>query len=146
MVLVDWRDLVRATDGYLAQPGVPAEELDACASLTLDLRKLYEVSDGVLEQDGQRFFLWPLAELTPRNEREWADAEPGRRELVAIGDDGTGARICVPRDGNSGVFLWDPVSAAPHWLANDLGDFWVGWTQRKLTTIVPGSPGTSLSA
>ncbi|MEU8819238.1 SMI1/KNR4 family protein [Actinoplanes sp. NPDC048796] len=146
MVLVDWRDLVRATDGYLAQPGVPAEQLAACESLTHDLRRLYEVTDGFLEQDGQRFFLWPLADLTSRNEREWRDAPPARRELVAIGDDGTGARICVPRDGNPGVFLWDPVSAAPHWLANDLGDFWVGWTQRRLTTIVPVSSGTSPSA
>jgi hypothetical protein len=139
MILVDWCDLLRATDGYQARPGVPGEglatyEKGLTASLTLDVRRLYLASDGVVEQYGERFLLWPLTELIRRNVLEWTDAEPGRDELVALGDDGTGARICVPRDGNAGVFLWDPLTAAPHWLANDLGDFWIGWTTGTITT------------
>jgi SMI1/KNR4 family protein SUKH-1 len=141
MILVDWGSLLGATDDYRAQPGICGDELAAyeqelSASLSFDVRELYLVSDGVFDRNGRRFILWPLLESIRRNTREWFDAEPGRGELVAIGDDGTGGRICVPRDGNSGVFLWDPLVAAPRWLANDLGDFWVGWTTRVITTHV----------
>jgi hypothetical protein len=141
MILVDWRGLLRATDGYQAQPAVSSESLAAyerwlTVHLPLDVKKLYLTSDGVLEQNGQRFVLWPLAESIRRNEREWEAGGSARRELLAIGDDGTGARICVPRDGSSGVFLWDPLTATPHWLANDLGDFWIGWTTRVITTNI----------
>ena len=131
MVLTDWHDLLHVADGYLTRPGAVEDDV---ADLPFQLQRLYLVSDGVYDRHGQWFLLWPLSELLRRNELEWADGDPGRCELLAFGDDGTGAQFCVPRDGGSGVFLWDPLAGSPHWLANDLGDFWAGWTTGAITT------------
>jgi hypothetical protein len=128
MVLVDWPRLLSTADGYETRPGVTEDELAAHAPLPSQLRKLYLVSDGVFNRPGQWFVIWPLAELAGRN-------DPGRPELLAFGDDGTGGQFCVLRDDAPGVFLWDPFLAAPRWLANDLGDFWLGWTTGTITTF-----------
>jgi hypothetical protein len=139
MVLTDWHRLLAKSDGYQTRPPATAEDLARHetllgATLPLQLRKLYLVSDGVFDVRGHWFVIWPLAELPRRNEAEWAVNAPARQELLAFGDDGTGVPFCVPRDGRAGVFIWNPLAAAPNWLANDAGDFWTGWTTGAITT------------
>ncbi|MEV4350283.1 SMI1/KNR4 family protein [Actinoplanes sp. NPDC049596] len=165
MILVDWSRLLTEADGYETRPPVEEDELAAYPELPPQLRKLYLVSDGVFNRYGQWFLVWPLAELAARNELSRAEPaageepsraepaageEPSRAEpaageepaarkkatkLLAFGDDGTGGRFCVLRDAAPGVFLWDPFLATPRWLANDLGDFWLGWTTGTITTF-----------
>ena len=139
MILTDWDGLLAGTDDYQVRPAATEEDLARHAErlhviFPPQLRKLYLVSDGVFDQHGQWFVVWPLSDLPGRNEPEWTAGGAGRRELLAFGDDGTGAHFCVPRDGGPGVFVWNPVAAAPFWLANDVGDFWLGWTTGEITT------------
>jgi hypothetical protein len=138
MILTDWRVLLQGADGYQTRPGATEEllaehEERLGAVFPTGLRKLYQASDGVFDERGRWFVVWPLAELAGRNTKLWA-AGDGQRELLGFGDDGTGAPFCVPRDGGPGVFSWNPVEAAPHWLANDVADFWTGWTTGDITT------------
>ncbi|WP_250030850.1 SMI1/KNR4 family protein [Paractinoplanes maris] len=133
MVLTDWHRLLTTAAGFQLRPGATEEDLalheeQLAAVLPLQLRRLYLISDGVYDERGRWFVIWPLAELPGRNETEWAKDGPRRRELVAFGDDGTGGSFCVPRDGGPEVFLWDTLTTAPLWLANDLGDFWTSRT------------------
>ncbi|MGX6600956.1 SMI1/KNR4 family protein [Micromonosporaceae bacterium Da 78-11] len=139
MVLTDWHALLTAAAGFQAQPGATAAgvallEERLQATLSAQLRKLYLVSDGVYDQRGQWYVIWPLAEVLRRNELDWAADGAGRRELLGFGDDGIGAPFCAPRNGGSGVFSWNPVDAAPYWLANDVDEFWIGWTTGEITT------------
>ncbi|WP_249998181.1 SMI1/KNR4 family protein [Actinoplanes sp. M2I2] len=131
MVLTDWHRLLKTAEGFQLRPGATEENLAAYekqleACFPLQLRKLYLVSDGVFDERGRWFVIWPLSELPWRNQHDWGKDGARRCELVAFGDDGTGAPFCVPRDGGPGVFVWDPLTAAPQWLANDVGDFWSG--------------------
>jgi len=139
MVLTDWHRLLTMADGFQLQPAATEETVALQqerlrAQFPFQLSRLYLESDGVFDQRGQWFVIWPLAELPRRNRFEWARDGIARRDLVAFGDDGTGASFCVPRDGGSGVFIWNPLTGAPYWLANDIGDFWIGWTTRAITT------------
>ncbi len=139
MVLTDWSRLLGMTDGYQAQEAATEENLarheeKLNASFPGQLAKLYLVSDGVFDVRGRWFVIWPLTQLRRRNEFEWARGGPGRRDLLGFGDDGTGVTFCVPRNGGSGVFVWHPLITAPSWLANDVGDFWAGWTTGTITT------------
>ena len=129
MVLTDWHRLLTTAVGFQLRAAASEEDLafyeeQLQATLPLQLRRLYLVSDGVYDERGRWFVIWPLAALPGRNELDWAKDGPRRRELVAFGDDGTGGPFCVPRDGGPGVFLWDALTPAPLWLANDVGDFW----------------------
>lgn len=56
-----------------------------------DLRTLFLATDGVFDQPGQWFVVWPLGEVVTRNQRAWAHESAARQELVGFGDDGTGA-------------------------------------------------------
>jgi hypothetical protein len=139
MVLTEWDGLLTVANGYQVRPGateegLAEEEVRLQATLPLQLKRLYLVSNGVFDHHGRWFVVWPLSELSRRNEFEWSAEGAGRRELIAFGDDGTGGRFCVPRDGGPGVFLWNPLVEAPYWLANDVGDFWIGWTTGGITT------------
>ena len=139
MLLDDWRVLLAGRSGLHLRPGATPSRIDRAetqlgACFPAQLRRLYEVSDGVFDQPGQWWVVWPVAEAVRRTESAWSDAGAGRRQLVSFGDDGTGATFCVPRDGGAGVFVWHPVEAAPLWLANDVSSFWEAWTAGTLTT------------
>ncbi|WIN00123.1 SMI1/KNR4 family protein [Actinoplanes oblitus] len=78
------------------------------AALPAELRALYLVSNGVFNEAGQWFVVWPLAEVIERNQSSWDGWEKqsvDRRQLLGFGDDGTGDPFCVPRDGSTGVFV-----------------------------------------
>ncbi len=85
-----------------------------------DLRALYLTSDGVFDEPGQWFVIWPLAEVVARNQAAWAGQSPTRRRLLAFGDDGTGAPFCLPAGKGPEVFFWDPVLDEATRLAHDL--------------------------
>ena len=139
MILTDWPSLLTKAAGLQLRPGATPQALDRCAerlqvTFPAQLKQLYLVSDGVYDQRGHWSVIWSLADLAELNERQWAEGGPQRQELLAFGDDGTGIPFCVSRDGGSSVFSWNPIEARPRWLANDLGDFWAGWTTGEITT------------
>ena len=133
MAVTDWRELLGADDGYELSPGAAAGEIAAAeaaldAVFPADLRQLYLLSNGVFDRTGQWFVIWPLAEVITHNREAWSrDGSPSRRELVAFGDDGTGAPFCVPRDGGSGVSAWSPIDGEAALLAHSVASFWSAW-------------------
>jgi hypothetical protein len=133
---VEWIQMLTAANGYqLNQPAsramIAAAESALGAEFPSDLRELYLASDGAIDSPGQWFVVWPIAELAERN-REVFTGTPGGRELVAFGDDGTGATFCTRRDGAGGVVTWSPIDGAVTDLAVDLEAFWIGWTTGHL--------------
>jgi hypothetical protein len=139
MILTDWPSLLAKTPGLQLRQGATTHGLARCeerllATFPAQLKLLYLVSDGVYDQRGHWSVIWSLTDLAEQNERQWAEGGPQRRELLAFGDDGTGIPFCVTRDGGAGVFSWNPIEARPRWVANDLGDFWTGWTTGEITT------------
>lgn len=136
----DWKRLLSADDGYqLRAAATPGEVATAEASLVTvfpaDLKDLYQASDGIFDAPGQWFVIWPLAEVTARNQGAWS-AEGGsqRHALMGFGDDGTGMPFCVPRDGSAGVFAWSPIVGEATLLAETVTEFWRGWVAGTLPT------------
>jgi hypothetical protein len=136
--MTDWNRLLRAEDGYQLQPAASASEVAAAeatltAELPSDLKDLYLVSNGVFDTTGQWFVIWPLAEITARNQEAWStEGSSQRHVLVGFGDDGTGAPFCVPRDGGTGVFAWSPIDSEATPLAHTVSEFWSGWVAGTL--------------
>jgi hypothetical protein len=121
--VIDWRAVLADDDGIELQPAASEAEVDrAEASLEAifpaELRALYLESDGVFDKPGQWFVVWPLAEVVTRNRLAWAGEPTARQGLIGFGDDGTGTPFCVPRDGSSGVFTWNPIDEHVHRLAD----------------------------
>jgi SMI1 / KNR4 family (SUKH-1) len=134
---VDWTAVLRADDGCrMPEPGgasaISAAESALGVTFPGDLRALYLVSDGVFDEPGQWFVIWPLAEVVACNQAAWAGESATRRRLLAFGDDGTGAPFCLPADGEPGVLFWDPVLDEAIYLAHDLRSFWAAWTTGSL--------------
>jgi hypothetical protein len=127
MILTDWPSLLAKTPGLQLRPGATAHELARCeerlqATFPVLLKQLYLVSDGIYDQRGHWSVIWSLADLAQLNERQWDQGGPQR------------IPFCVTRDGGAVVFSWNPIEARPRWVANDLGDFWAGWTTGEITT------------
>jgi hypothetical protein len=137
-VITDWRQLLSAEDGYQLRPGASAGEVAAAeaaltAAFPADLKDLYMVSDGIFDATGLWFVIWPLAEVATRNRGAWsAEGSSQRHALVGFGDDGTGAPLCVPRDGGTGVFAWSPILGEATLLAETVTGFWSGWVAGTL--------------
>jgi hypothetical protein len=134
---LDWTTVLGAYDGCWMRAPAGAAAINAGESalgLTFpgDLRALYLASDGVFDEPGQWFVIWPLAEVVARNQAAWAGECATRRRLLAFGDDGTGAPFCLPADGEPEVFFWDPILNEATHLAHDLRSFWVAWTTGSL--------------
>jgi hypothetical protein len=125
--------MLGADDGYQLRPGARATEVAAAeATLTTafpaDLKDLYMVSDGIFDMSGHWFVIWPLAEVTSRNQDAWSgEGNSQRHALMGFGDDGTGAPFCVPRDGGTGVFAWSPIVGEAALVAETVTEFWRGW-------------------
>lgn len=129
--------LSRGDDGYrLTSPAdVPAidhAELVLAARFPDALRDLYLVSNGVFDETGQWFPIWPLDELIRRNADAYAIEGAPRSEYVGFGDDGTGDPFCVRREGGDKVFSWSVIDNRATLLADNLVSFWSGWTESTL--------------
>ena len=117
-----WVALLSTDDGLRLQHGASESDLDECeaklgSTLPLALRNLYLASDGVWDEPGQWFVIWPLREVVERN-RTAAEVETVHRgDWVAFGDDGTGNPFCVDRQGNDAVYYWSPIDQAATRLA-----------------------------
>lgn len=137
--MTDWRAVIAEDDGNGLRPGasevlVKRAEALLGAVFPADLRTLFLATDGVFDQPGQWFVVWPLGEVVTRNQRAWAHESAARQELVGFGDDGTGAPFCVPRDGGGGVFVWKPTEEQTAWLADTVEQFWSGWSNGSIRT------------
>jgi hypothetical protein len=89
-------------------------------------------SDGVFDEPGQWFVIWPLTQLRTSNQEGWAVESGLRRRMLAFGDDGTGAPLCVTADGGPRVFIWSPIDGSATRLADDVVSFWIAWTTDSL--------------
>ena len=106
--VVDWTQILSA-DRFQLQPGATVDEVTAAEAalatkLSAELRGLYLATDGVYDNQGEWFVVWPLSEVVSRNRDEWAIEDyRARQELLGFGDDGTGAPFCIRCDGRSGI-------------------------------------------
>ena len=138
MVVMEWRHLLSADDGYQLCPGAAADEIGAveaalAAVFPAQLREVYRASNGVFDRLGQWFVIWPLPEVVARNGEAWSLTDSlVRRTLVGFGDNGTGSPFCVRRDGGSGVFIWSAIDGQATPLAGTVAEFWVGWVASTL--------------
>ncbi|MFE6647708.1 SMI1/KNR4 family protein [Nocardioides sp. NPDC057772] len=89
------------------------------------LRALYRTTDGIYDQAGQWFVIWPLSRVITEASETWAPPGP----LIAFGDNGAGEPFCVT-SGEEGVSLWHPIDGELEPLANDTYEFWRNWTNR----------------
>jgi hypothetical protein len=139
VTLDDWDAMLAEDDGYEVLPAASDAEITQAekllgATIPTSLRRLYLMSDGVLDKPGQWFVVWPLAEVVEHNRQAWAVEDNARQQLLGFGDDGTGAPFCVPRDGGGVVFHWNPIDQLAHRLADTVGEFWSGWSNGTITT------------
>src|SRR5690349_19543345 len=92
----DWTAILSADDGIRLQRGASIDDLHACETalgspLPSELRRLYLVSDGVWDERGQWFAIWPLADVAQRNGLANEVEGPARSLWIGFGDDGTGS-------------------------------------------------------
>jgi cell wall assembly regulator SMI1 len=116
-----------------AEPAaINAAELALGVTFPEALRLLYLASDGVFDDPGQWFVIWPLADMITRNQAAWKDGNRTRRGLLAFGDDGTGSPFCVRTDGRDEVLFFGPIECTTVWLAPSLPLFWEAWMAGSL--------------
>lgn len=133
----DWTALLAAGGGVRLQSGASIDDLNACEAalgshLPPQLRSLYSVSDGVWDEAGQWFVIWPLGEVTQRN-RLANDVEgPARSRWIGFADDGTGDPFCVDRLGGTALYHWSPIDQTATPMAIDLEEFWTAWVAGNL--------------
>ena len=132
-----WIAALRAADGCRLRPpaapsGLGAAESELEVTFPGELRALYLASDGVFDEPGQWFVIWPVTDLVSRNQAAWAAGSSTRRGLLAFGDDGTGSPFCVSRGGGPDVFFWSPVLNEVTHLAPGLASFWNAWIKGSL--------------
>lgn len=128
----DWRQAL-TNEGHEPRPGATAAaiaevERALAVALPADLRDLYLASDGVYDEPGEWFPIWPLADVAEHNQT-WTPPN-----LLAFGDDGTGAPLCVARDGAPDVYSWSSIDGEATWLAPSVREFWRGWSSGSITT------------
>ena len=131
--------LLSADDGLRLRPSALADDLGACEAelgspFPQELRSLYLASDGVWDEPGQWFVIWPLAEVVERNRLAHDVEGPNRREWIGFGDDGTGRQFCVDRQGGNAVYDWSSIDQAATRLAEGVAEFWAAWVAGSLRT------------
>ena len=97
-----------------------------------ELRQLYLQSDGIWDQAGQWFVIWPLRELQERNAVLAEDNVWSETDLVAFGDDGTGNPYCFGRGSGPSVYYWSHIDARATFLAPNMSAFWRARSQGTL--------------
>lgn len=90
------------------------------------LRALWLAGDGRYRRDGRWWVLWPLDRLAAANQDAWrAGTLP--RDLIAIGDDGTGNPFCAQVDGRDEIIRWSWIDGSPEGSAGTLEQFDAAW-------------------
>lgn len=135
----DWRATLSTYDGVRLQFGALIDDLHACedgigSPLPPELRWLYLASDGVWNEPGQWFVIWPLADVFERNRLANELEGPARSLWIGFGDDGTGSPFCLDRLGGTAVYHWSPIDHAATLLADGLEGFWTAWVEGSLPT------------
>ncbi|MFN8194716.1 MAG: SMI1/KNR4 family protein [Nocardioidaceae bacterium] len=100
--------------------------------LPAGLAELYAESDGVFDELGQWWIIWPLDMLVQENTARWAVGVLPTR-LLAFGDDGTGDAFGLEGD-QPDIVCWHPIDDASVHLAPDLHTFWDRWVSGDLET------------
>ena len=90
------------------------------------LRELWRAGDGRYRSDGQWWVVWPLDRLVADN-LDALQAEMLSRDLIAIGDDGTGNPFCAPVDGRDEIIRWSWIDGEPEYSAGTLDQFLAEW-------------------
>jgi hypothetical protein len=133
----DWTAILSADAGARLQFGASIDDLHVCEStlgapLPSDLRRLYLASNGVWDEPGQWFVIWPLADIAQRNRLANELEGPGRSRWIGFGDDGTGSPFCVARRGGAAVYYWSPIDHSATLLASGVAEFWAAWVAGTL--------------
>jgi cell wall assembly regulator SMI1 len=134
---VDWTALLATDDGFRLQNGVTDEELqDAEANLGCHLpeklARLYRLTNGVWDNPGQWYVIWPMVDVIQRNREAGQIETLARQQWIAFGDDGTGNPFCVHRRGGGAVYYWNLIDQQATLLADDLPSFWTAWVADTL--------------
>lgn len=115
-----------ADDFELGPPASDAFIVDTEARLGTRLPEalasMYRANDGVYDQAGQWWVIWPLAQMVEA--AGWltdADGYPDR--WIAFGDDGTGNPFCYQRVEGS-ITCLHMIEQVHQELAPSLADFW----------------------
>ena len=91
------------------------------------VRVLYAASDGRRNDAGQWDVVWPMARVVEENRRAWAERTLPR-EMLAFGDDGTGAPFCVSlATHRDEVLRWNWIDAAVETGEGTVEDFSSKW-------------------
>ncbi|GAA1586691.1 SMI1/KNR4 family protein [Kribbella karoonensis] len=133
MDALSWRELLRR-DGHLelqapaTQQEIAEVERRLGAELPVELRGLYEATNGAFHTLGQWFVLWRLEDVADRNVDAWIGRESAeRKKYLGFGDDGTGSPYCVALDGEAAVVTWSPILQEADVLAPTLREFCLSW-------------------
>jgi hypothetical protein len=121
--------VLSADDGLRLEAGAATEAIEKTesaldATLPSALRDLYQASDGVWDEPGQWFVIWPLADVVERNRLARDVESSARADWIGFGDDGTGNPFCVCRGNGDDVYYWSPIDQEATWLASDPAAFW----------------------
>jgi hypothetical protein len=83
------------------------------AALPDELVALYRAADGLFDEPGQWYIVWPLDRVVVTNVQLWNDGLLDQG-LVAFGDDGTGAPFCLRRHdpARRHVLRWSLIDGA----------------------------------
>jgi hypothetical protein len=98
------------------------------------LRGLYEASDGVFNDAGQWYPIWPLERLISDNLQAWRVRASLPPTLIGFGDNGFGSWFCMPADGTPEILVWNFIDAESTPLAATFAKFWTGWNAGEITT------------
>ena len=115
-----------ADDFELGQPASDASIADAEARLGTRLpdalAPMYRANDGVYDQAGQWWVIWPLAQVVEAI--VWLTGRDGYPDRwIAFGDDGAGDPFCFQRD-NGSITCLHMIEQVHQELAPSLTDFW----------------------
>lgn len=115
--------------------GTPCSEkaFDAARALGValpaDLRRLYLVADGIFDESGQWWAVWPLDQVV-RNNVDLRAAGLISPDRVAFGDDGTGEPFSVVSDGP--VERWSLIGGDVESTWNSVAEFLDDWFEGLL--------------
>ena len=130
MTRSDWLALIRARGvrpGPAATPTVLREaerKLGRPLPAALDL--LYLAADGLFNDAGQWWVVWPLTRVVDDTLAAWKTGLD--HGLIAFGDDGTGNPFCVRITGEDPTVLrWNWIDLGVESPAGPIGDFLSEW-------------------